>query len=185
MAYPKTSLSIALLLVAVSIIYLWETLALQKSGMHTSGSSPIAYPLTVGVPMAVLSVVFLITVLMGFRSKSLKSSGAGNEATVEGGEEQSSSDAANAPSAIRIEAPIVMGISIVHALLLPVWGYLVGTAVFTFALALVVRGTLRPQSKQLLVTGGFAIAVSLITYLALDYGLGIRLPEGLIGLGGL
>lgn len=185
MTFPKASLGAAVLLVALSSLYLVQAFTLEDSGVSTSGTSPLAYPLVVGVPMAILSLVLLIIGLADLRKKSPSASVVSypsSKRSDETDDPDGENKQADAP-VFRIEAPILFGFTLVHVLLLPLWGYLIGTTVYTFFAVLVVQGDYRPNVAKILRTILFSLGIAAATYAGFELGLGLSLPQGMLELG--
>lgn len=179
MTYPKTTLGAALILVVFSGIYLTQTLSLVDSGVSTSSSGPTVYPLTIGVPMAILSIVFLCFVVFRILRDKNAHKASSNLGATEGSRGSSETPEEASPS-FRIEAPLVLAATVVHVLLLPVLGYILSTILYAFVTVYIVSGRYQFEWGSVMKTAAFSVVVSIGSYAALDLGLGIPLPDSTI-----
>lgn len=171
----RANLVAAALLIGVSIVYVAESIRLPSTGVSTSDTGPRLYTLTIGVPLLLLCLIYGGLVLhQALTQRTFITA-------IERNTKDAASHEANLPFWKR---PHLLAVLATLALIagMQVVGFAIATTVFLFVVTSIVRGAPMQWNKAVPACL-FAVASTLIIIAGLEYGLGVRLPDGDLGMG--
>ncbi|WP_034383362.1 tripartite tricarboxylate transporter TctB family protein [Deinococcus sp. YIM 77859] len=157
---PRPGISLPDLLVALGVTLLGLLLllgSLQIPFGINAVVGPRVFPLVVSIGMLSLGALLVVGALRGERAEPAAEEDTDPDAPVHLG-----------------AAGIILGGFLLGAVLLPSLGFVLGTAIMYFSVALAFGE--RRWGRMVLV----ALAVSLVTYLVFTHGLGLSLPPGVL-----
>lgn len=153
----RSELGVAALLGALALVVGGNALSLRDTGLNVGVLGPQVVPLVVAGGLAVCAVLLAIDVLRGGR-----------------GEPESGEDIdLNRRTDWRTLGGLALTI-IAFALLIPMLGYPIASALLFYASALLLG------SRRFIIAAVVAVALSLLTFYGFVLGLGIPLPAGVL-----
>lgn len=147
---------VALALTALGVLLLLGTQRIADSGMNTV-VGPRVFPLIVSLGLTALGLILLVGTLRGERAEPAPEEDADPDAPVNLG-----------------AGGIILGGFLIGALLLAPLGFVVGTAVMYFSVALAFG------ERRLVLMIAVSLLVALVTYVVFTRGLGLTLPPGIL-----